>query len=664
MRIKGALVGVAVFALTLTLCGPAAAASAKKSKAKKKPVAEQAATEAYCPPIDGDAVLAGKGRILDRLMEKRESTTRGEGFANEGDREGEGWNKWFYGQRKYPATTLPPDAIGKALRAAKENNKPGQRSGSATLQRRALAAASWVPLGPSQIPGGETDTTHGGGPNPFAAGTMGERPRLGHRRRPDRSQCRLLRRRAGRRVEDDQCARRQPDLDPDQRLRGIAGDRRHLDRSRRSQHHLRRHGRGERLLRFLLRAGHPPLRRRRGHLDSPRRRRVLHEPGDLAHRDRPRQRRLDHVHHALGLPRCSPSTLRGPRTATSRRAASTARSSAQPTAARRGSLRTFRRVAPARLASTTWGSTSPIPTFFTSPCAAFRRPPAASGAPTTPRRRRRTSTRSTPSSPRSTSPIRRCGGSRSASATSAPSTPLSAPSGRVSGASTSPPTAGPTGPTSTPATTAGGRSWGRRSTRQNGPPFTASMVTHRIVLDNRFSRTVIAVANGNTLTISGAPLTTKSTEMGWSVGSYPLYCGGQCFYDMTVVSTRRFDREHGLRGWQPADLQPRHVRRAGRPLQLAHARRRVDLARGLAGKQLHERSPHGRPRRRVRPQRDPSRVYDGNDGGVWSSDDQGASWKNLYEHEHRNHAVPGRRPHRGVTRHECSAAHRTTAPTS
>ena len=110
-------------------------------------------------------------------MEKMERATRGEGFANEGDR----WNEWFYGQRKYPATTLPPDAIGKALRAAKRNNTPKRGPEPRRQARReskataALTVPSWVPLGPSQIPGGQTDTSLGGGPNPFAAGTVSGR---------------------------------------------------------------------------------------------------------------------------------------------------------------------------------------------------------------------------------------------------------------------------------------------------------------------------------------------------------------------------------------------------------------------------------------------------------------------------------------------------------
>jgi hypothetical protein len=174
MKAKGSVIGFTVFALVLGLSVPAAAASATKSKAKKKPVVPEAAAEAYCPPIDGDALLAARPPILDRLKEKMKSTTRGDDFANEGDRE-TGWNKWFYGQRAYPAETIPPDAVGKALRSAKSNNKPARGSGSATMQSKAIAAASWVPLGPSQIPGGQTDTTLGPAPNPFAGGTVSGR---------------------------------------------------------------------------------------------------------------------------------------------------------------------------------------------------------------------------------------------------------------------------------------------------------------------------------------------------------------------------------------------------------------------------------------------------------------------------------------------------------
>ena len=171
---------------------------------------------------------------------------------------------------------------------------------------------------------------------------------------------------------------------------------------------------------------------------------------------------------------------------------------------------------------------------------------------------------------------------------------------------------------------------GNTVTRKNGPAFTASMVTHRIILDDRFSRTVTQVVNGNTLVFSGAPVSTKSTEMKWSVGSYPLYCNGQCFYDMTV-------------GVDPADPTANTVYVGGNQQNF-----NADTS-GVAGGHYNWRTLDGGSTWRAISQGNsftnglhvddhaiafdtsvsPSRVYDGNDGGIWSSDDQGASWKNL-----------------------------------
>ncbi len=175
MKARGAIVGVTALALVGGLCLSASAAAAPTAKAKAK---KPAAAKTACTPEKAALAQKSKTSILRRLMEKMERATRGDGFANEGDR----WNEWFYGQRKYPATTLPPDAIGKALRAAKRNNTPKLQTGTASAgaagkskATAALVVPSWVALGPSQIPGGQTDTSLGGGPNPFAAGTVSGR---------------------------------------------------------------------------------------------------------------------------------------------------------------------------------------------------------------------------------------------------------------------------------------------------------------------------------------------------------------------------------------------------------------------------------------------------------------------------------------------------------
>src|SRR5262245_54529004 len=74
---------------------------------------------------DGDS---GSRTILERMSERREATTRGERLAGEPTSSGEDakadagdqdrFNQWFYGQRTYPGTSLPIDAVGKAHRQA------------------------------------------------------------------------------------------------------------------------------------------------------------------------------------------------------------------------------------------------------------------------------------------------------------------------------------------------------------------------------------------------------------------------------------------------------------------------------------------------------------------------------------------------------------------
>src|ERR1700693_2925805 len=125
MKAKGVIVGVTALVLAGGLCLSASASAATPAKAKTK---KSAPARTAGTPRKAALARKSKTTILQRLMEKMERATRGEGLANEGDR----WNEWFYGQRKYPATTLPPDAIGKALRAAKRNNTPRGQVGTAS----------------------------------------------------------------------------------------------------------------------------------------------------------------------------------------------------------------------------------------------------------------------------------------------------------------------------------------------------------------------------------------------------------------------------------------------------------------------------------------------------------------------------------------------------
>src|ERR1051326_1941866 len=70
--------------------------------------------------------------IPERMLEARQSTARTgllsqERSARDGDDRDENsqrdaFDKWFYEQRAYPGTTLPPAAVGKANRHADDDN--------------------------------------------------------------------------------------------------------------------------------------------------------------------------------------------------------------------------------------------------------------------------------------------------------------------------------------------------------------------------------------------------------------------------------------------------------------------------------------------------------------------------------------------------------------
>jgi hypothetical protein len=133
----------------VALSKPAAApASAAKAVNAKKPAVPAKATgetaSATAPP-------RRTGTLAERLRDQKESASHG-GHAGEGDLDR--WERWFYGQRAYPAQTIPSGARGQALAAAKKGHGKGGRLS-------ALVGPTWTELGPSTIPDGQTDTTVG-----------------------------------------------------------------------------------------------------------------------------------------------------------------------------------------------------------------------------------------------------------------------------------------------------------------------------------------------------------------------------------------------------------------------------------------------------------------------------------------------------------------------
>jgi hypothetical protein len=106
---------------------------------------------------------AGRPRsIRERMLEERESTARTgllsqERTSRNGD-DGDdaaardAFDKWFYDQRTYPAGSLPPGAIGQAHNHADAQNVD---------ERDDTTGPRWSALGPVSIPNGQTDASAG-----------------------------------------------------------------------------------------------------------------------------------------------------------------------------------------------------------------------------------------------------------------------------------------------------------------------------------------------------------------------------------------------------------------------------------------------------------------------------------------------------------------------
>ena len=161
-------------------------------------------------------------------------------------------------------------------------------------------------------------------------------------------------------------------------------------------------------------------------------------------------------------------------------------------------------------------------------------------------------------------------------------------------------------------------------------PTDGSWSGRRIILLNNYSGTIDHVVDSTHLVV--ADITGNGGSFAWSVGAYPPYCDGQCFFDMTV-------------GVDPSDAAANTVyvggngarlfSNSGPPTVESHVWRSdnggtlwtpISPGNGTTGG-LHA-DDHAiafdttagtfpRP------------VYDGNDGGIWSTTNQGASWKTL-----------------------------------
>ena len=131
---------------------PAPAASALVRSAAPAKAAPAAVLAKRTSPRRGEEERASARPmpLEERMREAKEAAARGGSGGGEGDRDR--FEQWFYGQRSYPAKTLPANARAKAIAQAHGKGKTAARLGP---------LPSWSPLGPSTIPDGQTDDAVG-----------------------------------------------------------------------------------------------------------------------------------------------------------------------------------------------------------------------------------------------------------------------------------------------------------------------------------------------------------------------------------------------------------------------------------------------------------------------------------------------------------------------
>jgi hypothetical protein len=191
-------------------------------------------------------------------------------------------------------------------------------------------------------------------------------------------------------------------------------------------------------------------------------------------------------------------------------------------------------------------------------------------------------------------------------------------------------------------TTDGGNTWSHLDNGQNGTAnltagsnmvawvsgasFDPSWVGRRFIVNNQLSLTVAAVASATSLSLNvNSPATLTGAT--FSTGTYPTYCDGQCFYDMTLLI-------------DPSDSSANRVYVGGNPHGFA-----ADLS-GVPGGHTNWRSDDGgitwtsvsqgngvtggvHTDDHAETADAQGVLYDGNDGGIWRSDDHGASWTTM-----------------------------------
>jgi len=179
----------------------------------------------------------------------------------------------------------------------------------------------------------------------------------------------------------------------------------------------------------------------------------------------------------------------------------------------------------------------------------------------------------------------------------------------------------------------------------------ASAVGRKLIMRNTvsgrvFARPITAVA-GNVITVSttaaaGGTLVTSADAYTWSVSNYPLFCNGQCSYDMTIAMDPLDATGNTVYvGGNPNAFNGNTAPVAcGSPTPTAAACRHslwrttdggvtwrgISQGDGVSG------GVHTDDHELVFDPTDvsaPARLYNGNDGGIWSTDNGGTSWKSL-----------------------------------
>ena len=153
------------------------------------------------------------------------------------------------------------------------------------------------------------------------------------------------------------------------------------------------------------------------------------------------------------------------------------------------------------------------------------------------------------------------------------------------------------------------------------------MMLHVCRRSSQFSLTITSVISPTQLRLT-ANYTGPSGSAAWSVGNYPNYCDGQCFYDMTVAVDPSDPSGNRLFvGGNP------HIysQDQGRPATKVHYNWRSDDG-GTSWRSISQGDGMSDPLHtddHAVTFDAEGVVYDGNDGGIWRSVDHGNTWTSL-----------------------------------